>query len=37
MAQQQITLDRPTIAALKLDDGKTDQIGVRRRYEGLRL
>src|SRR5215471_11722898 len=46
MRQQQITLDRSTVAALKLDEGKTDQIvfdadmkgfGFRMRRDGARL
>jgi integrase len=46
MAQQHITLDRATVAGLKLDDGKTDQIvfdadmkgfGFRMRRDGVRL
>src|SRR5262249_232168 len=46
MDRQQITLDRATVAKLKLDDGKTDQIffdadlkgfGFRTRRDGARL
>ena len=45
MERQQITLDRSTVAKLKLDDGKSDQIffdadlkgfGFRLRLDGTR-